>query len=87
MRLTIVGVSLALTCVTSSVLPYTVKTYHGAGATRIEACSLAKATAQSPDEETAHGRLSKISDCQCENGAKARSQDQWHCLVQATHDN
>ena len=79
--------ALMLIGVTSSVLAYTVKTYHGAGTTRIEACALAKATAQSPDEETAHGRLTKISDCRCESGTKSGSQDQWHCLVQATHDN
>jgi hypothetical protein len=86
MKLPDIAISLVLACSTSSVLAYTIKSYEGTGASRVQACSLAKLTARSPDEEPAHGRLLKVSACQCAFDGKAPHSSQWQCLVQATHE-
>jgi hypothetical protein len=80
------GLALALACSFAPVHAYTVTTYHGAGASRIEACALATQSAQSPNEEPAHGRLLKTSDCQCNHASKADTPVAWQCLVEATHE-
>ncbi|WP_109476243.1 hypothetical protein [Paraburkholderia sp. C35] len=80
------GLALALACSVSAVHAYTITTYHGAGASRIEACALATQRAQSPDEEPAHGRLLKTSKCECDHASKGASSGEWQCLVEATHE-
>ncbi|MGF6771859.1 hypothetical protein P3T18_004346 [Paraburkholderia sp. GAS199] len=86
MKATVIGATLVLTCMASSTLAYTIKTYQGNGASRIEACTLAKTTAESPDQETAHGHLIKVSACKCSSTESTHDSKQWLCLVQATHD-
>ncbi|QGZ63096.1 hypothetical protein [Paraburkholderia acidisoli] len=76
-------VAIALLGFATCARPYTIKTYHGAGASRVEACSLAKASALSPHEEVAHGRMLKVSRCECN---QATTSPPWHCLVQSVHD-
>ncbi|WP_144147268.1 hypothetical protein [Paraburkholderia sp. BCC1884] len=86
MKLSTIGVALTLACGAGSALAYTIKTYHGVGASKIEACTLAKQAAESPDEEVAHGRLIKVSACNCTVTSKPGAPRQWSCLVQSTHD-
>lgn len=86
MKLLAVGVALTFACVAGSASAYTIKTYHGLGASRIQACTLAKQGAQSPDEEVAHGRLIKVSACDCGVTSTPDTGRQWNCLVEATHD-
>jgi hypothetical protein len=86
MKLPDIAISLALACSIPSVFAYTIKTYHGQGASRVQACSLARLTARSPDEEPAHGRLLKVSACQCAFDSQSPHASGWQCLVQATHE-
>ncbi|SOE83681.1 hypothetical protein SAMN05446935_4099 [Burkholderia sp. YR290] len=85
MKLLDVGLMLTLACVSHCVLAYSVKAYNGEGTTRIEACTLAKNRAQSPDEEVAHGRLIKTSRCDCGRTSEAKDKNAWHCMVETTH--
>lgn len=80
------SLALALACSSRSVCAYTITTYHGAGSSRIEACALATQSAQSPNEEPAHGRLLKTSDCRCGHADKGAGSGEWQCLVEATHE-
>jgi hypothetical protein len=80
------SLALALACSAGPVCAYTITTYHGAGASRIEACALATQTAESPDEEPAHGRLLKTGACQCDHNGKGESAGAWQCMVEATHE-
>jgi hypothetical protein len=91
MKLPGFGIALALACSASSVHAYSIKTYQGLGASRIQACTLAKQGAQAPDEEVAHGRLTKVSACNCSQKEADKTVDadnakQWRCLVEAVHE-
>jgi hypothetical protein len=85
MKTTSLCAALALGCCMNVASAYTVKTYHGAGTSRVEACSLAKAGAQSPKEESAHGKMTKVSACQCTHADGAMN-GQWQCQVQTVHE-
>ena len=80
------SLAFAFACSVGPVHAYTITTYHGAGASRIEACALATQSAESPNEESVHGRLLKTSDCQCDHASKGASSGEWQCLVEATHE-
>jgi hypothetical protein len=86
MKPTGVGAALVLACFAGSTWAYTIKTYQGSGSSRIEACTLAKTTAGSPDQEVAHGRLLKVSACECSLTNDTQDAKPWRCTVQVTHD-
>jgi hypothetical protein len=80
------ALALACACAAQSALAYTVKTYHGEGASRIQACSLAHNDALSPASEEAHGHLLKLGKCECgKSGANGKAAT-WQCTVQVTHE-
>jgi hypothetical protein len=83
-RYVLVATTLLVTV--QSVEAYTVKTYQGLGTTRIEACTLARQSALSPTAEAAHGRLIKVTACQCGNKSKPGSPAHWACRVETTHE-
>jgi hypothetical protein len=80
-----VATAIAFAAVAQTADAYSIKTYRGTGASRIEACSSAKQSALSPAEETAHGRLTKVGDCQCSRKDPAGRLAQWECSVQTIH--
>ena len=86
-RCLVVCVSVTLACASGSVHAYSVKSYQAFGASRIEACSTATKSALSPTEESAHGRLTKVSACQCSKETDSKGSGQWRCLVETVHAN
>jgi hypothetical protein len=80
-----VAAAIALGAVAQTSEAYSIKTYRGTGASRIQACSSAKQSALSPGEETAHGRLTKVGACQCDRKDPAGHPVQWECWVQTVH--
>jgi hypothetical protein len=81
-----VGVGLTLTGAAGLAYAYSVKTYQAPGASRIEACSLATKSAELPTQETVHGRLTKVSGCQCARQRNAKDAERWQCSVEAIHE-
>jgi hypothetical protein len=81
-----IGVGLMLTCAAGSGYAYSVTTYQGLGASRIEACSLATRSAESSTKEAVQGRLLKVGSCQCGQKSNAKDSERWQCLVEATHE-
>ena len=67
-----VGVGLALVCAAGLGYAYSVTTYQALGASRIEACSLATRSALSSTEESAHGRMTSVSACHCNQNSNAK---------------
>ena len=83
MKLPEIVVTLTLLTTTVSVEAYSITTYQGLGGSRVQACSLAKLSAQSATDEAVHGRLIKTSACQCGKKDNAGGPPQWRCLVEA----
>ncbi|MDR5782572.1 hypothetical protein QCE63_24515 [Caballeronia sp. LZ065] len=78
--------TLACACASHSAFAYTMKTYHGEGASRIEACSLARNDALSPTAGEAHGHLLKLGKCDCGKSGASGKASAWQCTVQVTHE-
>lgn len=55
MKLLAVGVALTFACVAGSASAYTIKTYHGLGASRIQACTLANRVRNLPMRKSLTG--------------------------------
>jgi hypothetical protein len=75
----------ALVVISQSADAYSVNTYRGTGASRIEACASARQDALSSAQETAHGKLTRVGSCQCNRKDPAGHLNHWECWVQSIH--